>query len=455
VTQPRLQEIGGNKPQYFNAHSILSNVASITTPYTYPVSAPPTVVSVSPEPAARPDLEPTERSAEGEIHHPFAFNTAGYNVPGSRSSFTSGLLSIITLPSFITNDRSQLHSSPVGGRIESPVRPYNHHRNLSSLFGRRLSGTDSILPVSVNDEGMSSKWSLHIITSALEWSDSTSSSVRLHSPSRSPRSFQGRLNLSFDVEDEAAMRWKKLPSLPSTQGASSIHSPHSRRANEVEEFSTERLPTYCEKELKPPGFLAAHVPLPPSPSTPAPSVSPLSYASPSPGEIPPTNGFTTPYASYPPLPPSIPPSPGSFSYPSTPRSDEFVDVYTIRPADRTVSLSINTPHRLSGFVSRTHSYTPATPTIFAHPGNNSGSLPYVPNDDGTGRFVYHRSEVSAYSRFSTVQEVLLPPPPSLVSPSSPSTPPRGPRPLPTPGQPSRSRPSSSQTSSTGQLFTRK
>ena len=444
MNQPWLQEVGSSKPQYFNTNSIMSNVASITTPYTDPVS----------------DLEPTERFAEGESFHPFAFNTTGCNSARSRSSYASGLLSIITLPSFITNDRPLPYSSPVGVRVECPVRLNNHHRKQSSLIGRRFSGTDSVLPVSsVNDDDMSSKWSLQIITSALEWSSSISSPVGLHSPSRSPRSSQGRLNLSLDAEDEAAMRWRELPSLPSTQGVSSIQTPHSRRATGVGNFSTEWLPSYCEKELKPPGFFAARVPLPHSPSTPPPSVSPLRYALPSPDGIPPTNGFTTPYASYPLLPSSISPSPGPFSYPPTPRSsDKFMDVHTIHRADQTLSLTINTPHRLSDVVCRTHSklYTPTTPTLFALPGNNSGFLPYAPDDDRTRGSIYRRSGVSAYSQSSTIQDILLPPPPSLAASSSPSTPVsrRGPRPLPIPGQAGRSRTPYSQKGSTAQHLTR-
>ena len=222
--------------------------------------------------------------------------------------------------------------------MESPIRP--HQRKRSSLFGQRLSGTDCAPPVSpVGDEDTSSNGSrpvsgaLRIITSMLKRRGSaSSSSLRSSTTSsrHSSRHFPRRANLSLGAEDEAVIEWKRLPPLPSAPGSSATQTPQSRRATGVGDFPAGLLPSYHEKESKPPGFFAPFVPLPPSPSVLVSPISSLAYAPPSPTDIPPTNGFTIPYTSYPPLPPSVPSTPGSFYYPplppsipSTPRSFDY------------------------------------------------------------------------------------------------------------------------------------
>ena len=449
--QPRLQEISGNKPRYIIADSIVSNIALITTPQTE------SLVSTSPGPAttSNQEQEPVERSAGGESYPPSALDSASLSTVGPRTSQASGLLSIITLPSFIVNDRPRPYSSSAGAQIESPIRPNNYHRKRYSIFGQRLSGTESIPPISPaisEDTGgkrsRPTSSSLQIITSVLKRSGSTASSVRSHSPSsrRSSRRSLGRLNLTPASDDEAAIQWKRLPPLPHAQGIRTTQPPESNTAGRVEEFSTERLPSFRENEFGSPIFLAAHIPLPPSPSTLASSVSSLSYAPPSPQEIPPINGFTTPYASlYPPLPPSIPPTPNS--------TDKFVGSYTVRRADRTVSPATSTPRNLPSELGETQSNldTPTTPTalISVSPKNNNDFLPYGLNDDST----VYRMSASAYSQHSSIREFVLPSPSLLGARLSPPPPmsPRGLRPLPpTPGKLSRSVTLYSQTSFTGQ-----
>lgn len=449
--QPRLQEISGNKPQYFNAHSVISNVAVITNPYTDPGVATPTVASTFPESTAKPDQETMESSAGGENHPPSAFNTSYFNRARSRVSQASGLLSIITLPSFIANERPRPFSSSTGPQTESPDGP--HFRKHSSVSGH--GGDDSVLPVSPNnDENTSSKKSwptpgaLQIITSALRRSGSTSSSTRSVSPAsrRSPRRFPGRSNHSLGDEDEAIIEWNRLPPLPSAQGTSTTQTPRIHTAREAENFSTERLPSYHEEEPRPSGFFAARIPLPPSPSTQSSLVSSLSYATPSPAEIPPVNGFTTPYVSF-------PSTPGQFSYPPAPYStDNFMGAHTARTTDRTVSLAINALNHLSGNDrwSRPNSDTPTTASHSSFLVGDDGS--YGPNDDWARRSVSRRSTISAYSQHSSGQEIELPPPPPMLAlPSSPPPPmsPRGPRPPPAPSRLSRSATLHSQTSSTG------
>ena len=467
MTQPRLQEIGGNKPRYFSTSSIVSSVALITIPHTEPPAAVSSLVSTSPELAPIPneEQEPVERSASGEIHHPpSTFDSTGLSTAGLRISQASGLLSIITLPSFIVNDRPRTYSSSAGVQIESPVRPNNYHRKRPSIFDQKLSGTESISPISpANSEDTGGKRSrptsssLQIITSVLKKSGSVTSSVRPYSPSshRSSRRSLGRPNLSPGSDDEAAIQWKRLPPLPPAQCTRTTKPPQNRTVSGVEELSTERLPLYRENKPGPPILLTAYVPLPPSPSTLASSVSSLTYAPPSPEDIPPINGFTTPYALYPPLPPSNPPSPRQFNYPPTVNPvDRSMDAHTVHRADRTVSLAISTLPRLPSEVGETqlnlNDPTTATTPISTLPRNNNGFLPYGPNEDAT---IYRRS-ASAYSQHSSVQELVLPSPSLLgVVRSSPPPPmsPRGPRPLPpTPGQLSRSVTSYSQTSSTGQ-----
>ena len=455
ATQPRLQEIGSNKPRYFSANSIVSSVALITIPHTEPPVAVSFLVSTSPEPAAIPngEQESMERPASGEIHHPpSAFDSTGLSTAGLRTSQASGLLSIITLPSFIVNDRPRTYSSSVGVQIESPVRPNNYHHKRPSIFGQRLSGTESISPISPansEDTGGKGSWptssSLQIATSVLKRSGSVTSSVRSCSPSshRSSRRSLGRLNLSPGSDDEAAIQWKRLPPLPPAQCT------QSRTVSGVEEFSTERLPSHCENEPRPPILFAARVPLPPSPSTLASSVSSLTYTPPSPEDIPPINNFTTPYILYPPLPPSIPPSPRQFSYPPTSNpTDGSMGAHTVHRAGRTVSLP-RLPSEVGETQLNLNAPTATTTPISALPRNNNGFLPYGLNEDAA---IYRRS-ASAYSQHSSVQELVLPSPSLLGVRSSPPPPmsPRGPRPLPpTPGQLTRNVTLYSQTSSTGQ-----
>lgn len=468
TTRPRLQEVSDNKPRYFSANSIVSNVALIATTHTQPAAAASSIVSNSPEPAAEPDFgeEPIENFVEDETNPPSAFNPAGFNRVRSRASQASGLLSIITLPSFIANDRPRTYSSSVGVEMESPVQPHNHHRKRSSIFGQRFSGTGSVPPVSpVNDRVAGGKRSrpasgaIQVITSALRRNVSASPSVRSFSPSsrRSSRRSLSRPNLSLGAEDEAAIEWKRLPPLPTTQGNRPTPSPQSRRMSGVEDLSTELLTSRRENELNPPVFLPAHVPLPPSPSTLASSVSSLTYAPPSSEEIPPTNGLTTPYPSYPHLFHPIPSAPGPLSYPPTPHStDRSMGAHTVRVGDRTVSPAISALGRLSGDADRAHSNlnTQTAATLSASPGHNGGLLPYGPGDDGTERSIRRDGPASLYSRYSDIQELVLLPPPSLAASSSPTPPsspsPRGPRPLPAPGQLGRSGTPHSQTSSTSQ-----
>ena len=500
ATLPRLPEIGGNS-LFFNTNSIISHVGLVTTPYAEPAAVASPPLPTLPEPPATPDQEqaPTENREEGEDQPPSAFDPSDFNRARSRASQTSGLLSIITLPSFITNDRPRPHSTSAG-RQESPIRPQNNHRKLSSILSHRFSGTESALPVSpVYDEDTSGKRSrptsgaLRIITSALKGSGSASSSVRSSSPSsrRSSRRSLGRLKSSLGgEEDEAIVEWNRLPPLPPVQGALPTQTSQSHAVIGVEESLAERVPSHYENESKPPIFLAARTPLPPSPSTLASSASSLTYAPPSPGHIPPINDFATPYFSYPPLPPSIsstpgplnypplppsvsstpgsvsypplPPSvsstPGPPSYPATPRSiDISTDSSTVHPTDRIVSLAINTLRRLSDETDRTqsNSNTPTTATQFAFPRNNNNFSPYPPDDDVSGRSIYRGSEVSAHSQFSVAQGFTLPALPLfplLTIPSSPPLPtgPRGPRPLPpTPGRVNRGETMYSRTSSTG------
>ena len=469
MTQPRLQEIGGNKPRYFStSESTVSDVALITTPHTEPLAAAPSLLPTSLEPAATPNQEqeePVERSAGGGDHHPPTFDSTRLSTAGSRISQGSGLLSIITLPSFILNDRPRPYSSSAGAQTESPVQPNNYHRKRPSVFGQRLSGAESIPPISpANSENTGGKISrptsnsLRIITSVFRRSGSTVSSVRSCSPSSSRHSSRrslGRLNLSPGSEDEAAIQWKRLPPLPPAQSIRVTQSPQSRTGSGIDEFSTERLPSYRESDPRSPIFLAAHIPLPPSPSSLVSSVSSLTYAPPSFEDISPTNSFVSPYSSYPPLPPSIPSSPRQFSHPPTPNSTErFIDTHTVYRADRTVSFAISTLRRPPSEVGETQS-NPNTLSIVTTPisvllGNNNGPPPYGPNDDAT---VYRRS-APAYSRHSSVQELVLPSPSSLGVRSSPPPPmsPRGPRPLPpTPGQLNRSAMLYSRTSFTGNM----
>ena len=363
----------------------------------------------------------------------------------SRVSQASGL-SFITLPSFIASDRPHHYSSSVGVQTESPVRL--HHRKRSSLFEQRF-GIDAVNPISPgNEEGMGSVGARPMpgasqnIPLQLKRKGTTPPPVISPSPpSRPPRRFPGRLNLTLGAGDEAITEWRRLPPLPSSQPS------QSSRATEVEDLPMERLPSYYEEEPKPPAFSAWHVPLPPSPSTLASPGSSLSYATSSPAEIP-------PYTTYPPLPYSTPSTPRSFNHPPTPRStDEFMDAYSTPPADPTVSLAINTLHHLPGDAGWTRSNfsTPTTTTHSTFPGSNDGSLSYYsPIGDGAGRSVYRRSIVSAFSQGSAIQELVLPSPPPSIFPSSPPPPmsPRGPRPLPTSGQLKRSGTSHTQASST-------
>ena len=359
----------------------------------------------------------TERSVEGE-NHP----SPGFNRTKSRLSQASGLLSIITLPSFISNDRPRPSSYSAGVEAESPVR--SHHRKWSSLFGQILSGIGITPPVSpVNDVDASDKGSrptsgaLRSITSMLKRSDSAPTSSR-----RPPRRFTGRTNLSLGTGDEAVTEWRRLPPLPSTQGLPTTRPSQSHRTTGAEDSSTQRSPSYYEEKPKPLGFLAPHVPLPPSPSTRASSGSSLVYAPPSPAEIPPVNGSTTPCFLYPPLPPSIPSTPGPCSYPHS--VDESMGTHTIHATDQTVS----------GVT-------------------NNGPLPCGTGNDEVGQSIYRGSTVSAFSQHSIIQELVLPPAALSTPPPSPSRPvsPRGPRPQPTPGQPSLSRSAAhSQTGPTGQ-----
>lgn len=449
VTQP------GDKPRYFTTSgSIVSDVVLITTPRTEPLAAACSLVPTSLEPAATPNQEqkePAERSARGESHPPLAFDSARLSMAESRNSQASGLLSIITLPSFIVNDQPRPYSSSARARTESPVQPNNYDHKRPSIFGQRLSGAESILPLSLaNSENTGGKTSrptsgsLRIITSVFRRSGSTASSVRSCSPSsrRSSRRSLGRPNLSPGSEDEAAIQWKRLPPLPLAQGICTAQSPQSRTGSGVEEFSTERLPSCRESDPKSPIFLASHIPLPPSPSTLASSVSSINYASPSFEDIPPTNGFITPYASYPPLPPSIPPSPGQLSYPPTPNSaNRFTDIHTVHRADRTVSLAMGTPRRspreAGGTRLNLNTLSTGTTPIRVLPKNNDGLPPYGSN----GHTIIYRRSASGYSRHYSLPELVLPSPLLLGVESSPLSPmsPRGPRPLPpTPGQLNRS-----------------
>ena len=449
VTRP------GNKPRYFStSDSIVSDVALITTSHTEPLAAAPSLVSTSLEPTATPNQEqekPVERTAGAESHPPLASDSARLSTAESRISQASGLLSIITLPSFIVSDRPRPYSSSARAQTESPVQPNNYDRKRPSILSQRLSGGELTLPLSpANSENTGGKMSrpafnsLRIITSVFRRSGSTASSVRSCSPSSrcSSRRSLGRLNLSPGSEDEAAIQWKRLPPLPSAQGIRTTQSPQSGTGSGVEEFSTERLPSYRESDPRSPIFLATHIPLPPSPSTLASSVSSMTYGSPSLEEISPTNGFITPSTPYPPLPPSISPSPGQFSYPPTPNStDRFAGTHTVRRADRTVSLAIVSPRRLLSEVGGTrlnlNTLSTVTTPISVLPWNSNGLPPYCSN----GHATIHRGNGSAYSRHYSLQELVLPSPSLLGIQSSPLPPmsPRGPRPLPpTPGQLNRS-----------------
>jgi hypothetical protein len=473
VTQPRLQEVDGDKPRCSSASSIVSDVALVTNPHTEPPTIVLSPVSTLPELAAIPnqEQESLEHSAGGET--PSAPDSAGLRTAGSRTSQVSGRsLSIMTLPSFLTNDPPQTYSSSIGAQIESPIRPNNYHHKQSSIFDQRLSGTESVPQISpAHSEDTGGKrsrptpGSLQIITSALKRSSSAASSVRSCSPSsrRSSRRSLGRSNLSPGSEDEAVAQWKRLPPLHPVQVIHTTQPPQSRAASGIEEFSTERLFLHREIEPGSPIFLAAYIPLPPSPSTSASSVSSLTYAPPSPEGIPPINDFMTPYASYPPLPPfispsprkypplppSVPPLPRQFSCPPTPNStDRFVDAHTVHRADRAASLAISTPrsspNEVGGAQPNLNTLTTVTNPIPVLPGKDSGFLPYGPNNDATT----YRRNAPAYSRHSSVQELVLPSP-SLFGPP-PTMSPGGPRPLPlTPGQLSRSVTLCSRASSTG------
>ena len=457
MTQPRLQEIGGSKPRYFYANSIVSNVAQVTTPNTESPPTAPTVASTSSRQTEQPDQEPAERSEDGEHHPPSSFGAALFNTARSRASHASGFLSIITLPSFIATDRPRTYSSS-GAKMESPVHPQTHHRKRSSLFGKRVSATDAVPPISPgNDEDTRGKRSrptsaLQIFTSALKRSGSNSS-LRSSSPSsrRSSRRSLGRRNPSLGIEEEAVIQWKKLPPIPPP-----VQNRQSQRESQVEDLSKEPLPSYSEREPKPQLFLAPLVPLPPSPSTLASSVSSLTYAPPSPEEIPPINGFTTPYASYPPLPPSIPSTPTPFSHSPTPTprsTDRFVDTPTDRTLARSVSPGKSALRGLFTEVGLTQSDedSPATVVPPPFPGSSDDSLSRGSSDGGTDISTHRRSGSSEYSQISTVQELVMPPMPVLTYPSSLSPPmsPRGPRPRPLPSL-SRSGTLYSQTSSNGQ-----
>ena len=395
------------------------------------------------------------RSAGGEEYSPSDFDTR----PRSRCSQTSGLLSIITLPSFIANDRPRTYNSTGGVRIESPVRPPHHHKH--SSIDKKYGGTDTATPVSPdNDQDTVASTSkgdrptsgtLQIITSALKRRSSSSSTRSTPTSSRrSSRRFPARSNLSQGVEDEAVIEWMRLPPLPSTYSSPAAQTSQTSGATGTEDFPTERLPSYCEEEPKQPDFLAPFIPLPPSPVTPASAVSSLAYALPSPAEISPMKGITTPYTSYPPPLPSVPPAPGPSSHPPAPRpADRFRDTHTTR-SDSIVSLAISTLRRLSGGMSWIHSDSnPPTTAAPALPGNNRGSSSHGLNEDGTRPSIYRGSTFSAFSQRSTL---LSSPPSLLASPSSPSRPmsPRGPRPLLPPSQLSRSGTVYSRESSTGQ-----
>ena len=243
-------------------------------------------------------------------------------------------------------------------------------------------------------------------------------------------------DLSPGSEDEASIQWKRLPPLPFAQGIRTTQSPQSRTGSGVE-LSAERLPSYRESDPRSPVFLASNIPLPPSPSTLASSVSSIIYASPSLEDIPPANGFITPYASYPPPPPSIPPSPGQFSYPPTPKfTNRFTDTHTVHRADRTVSLLIGTLRRSSREAGRTrlnlNTLSTGTTPICVLPRNNDGLPPY----GSKGNTTIHRRSALGYSRHYSLPELVLPSPLLGVESSSPPpVSPRGPRPLlPTPGQ---------------------
>ena len=446
MNQPRLQDIAGFRPQYFNTSSIVSNVALITAPHTDPIAAAgatSTIGSTSLEQAAKSDSEIVERPIEGESHPPPAFNNTNHNAARSRVSQASGLSSIITLPSFIASDRPHHYSSSVGVPTESPVRL--HHRKRSSLYEQRF-GIDAVNPILPgNEEGgvgaRPTPGASHTVPSQPKRKGATPPPVTSPSPpSRPPRRFPGRLNLVFGARDEAITEWRRLPPLPPAQP------PQSLRVTGVEDLPAERPPSYYEEEPKPPAFLAWHVPLPPSPSTLASPGSSLSYATSSPAEIP-------PYTTYPPLPHSTPSTPRSFGHPPTPHStDQFVDAHSTPPADPSTSLAINTRRRLSGDAGWTRSNfsTPTTARLSALPGSNDSLSYYSPVSDGTRRSAHRRSTISSFSQGSVVQEILLPSPPPSIFPPSPPPPlsPRGPRPLLTSGQLKRSGTFHTQASST-------
>ena len=446
MNQPRLHDIGGFRPQYFNTDSIVSDVALITAPHADAAAATSTIGSTSFDLAAKSEPEIVEYPPEGETHPPPAFNNSNFNRSRSRISQASILSSIITLPSFIGHDRPQPYSSSVGMQTESPVRL--HHRKQSSLFEHRY-GIDAVTPIPpVSEEGVDdfggqpTPGASLTVPSQSRRKGAAPPPVTFPSPpSRPQRRFPGRLNIALGAGDEAITEWRRLPPLPPTRPPRSFGA--------TEEDYPERLPSYYEEEPKPPPFSAWNIPLPPSPSTLASMESTLSYATHSPAEIP-------PYSSYPPLPPAIPSTHGSFSYPPTPHSaDRFLDSYSTHTADQSVSLAINTLRRLSGDAgwSPPNMNTPTTAALSAFPGSADSSLPYYsPFGDGPGRPAHRRSTVSAFSQNSAIQEVALPSPPSSIFPSSPPPPisPRGPRPRLVSGQLKRSGTSHTQASSTEQ-----
>ena len=402
--KPQLQEMGGKKPRYFSANSIVSDVALLTTPPVNPTPTSLTLVATPLEPVVQLDQDPTGSAVEGENHPPAAFNTALFNSTTSRYSNGSGLLSIITLPSFITNDRPRTQSSSTAAKMESPVQPQSHYRKQSSNLSQRFSATESCPPASPVSEGDTvgkrsrpSSTMLQIITSALKRSSSsTSSSMRSVSPSsrRSSRRSLGRRNPSLGADDEAVIQWRKLPPIPTVQGSPAMQNSPSPGAGEVKGAPSERLPSYAEKDPKPHFFLPAQIPLPPSPLTAASSVSSLAYAPPSPQEISPINCFTTSYLSHFPLPPSVPSTPRSFVYPplppsipSTPRQFSFPPLPPSIPSTPGQFSYPPLPPSIPS-TPRQFSYPPLPPSVPSTPGT-FGYPPLPPSAPSTpGQFSY-------------------------------------------------------------------
>ena len=497
--KPQLQEISRKNPRYFSTESFSSDVVVLTAPPVDPTPTSSTAVSNPFEPAPQSDQEFTEPSSEGESHPPAFFNATLFSTEKSRHSNGSGLLSIITLPSFITNDRPRTHSSSTAVKLESPVRPHSPYRKQSSNLSQRFSGTDSGTTASpVSDGDASSKrnrptsTTLQILTSTLKRNSSTSSFLRSPSPSsrRSSRRSLGRRNPSLGAEDEAVIQWRKLPPIPLVQGTPPLQNSPNQRAGEVKDSPIERLPSYTSRDSRPRFFLASQIPLPPSPSTLNSSVSSLAYAPPpSPQEISPINDFTALYLSHFPLPPSVPSTPGSFvfpplppSIPSTPRQFNFPPLPPSIPSTPGTFCYPSLPPSIPSTPGQ-FSYPPLPPSVPLTPSSTDkfpgvhmghatdrlvslaiGSLRRLSrevcrpqsdfdalstatvsafpgkinghNGDGNEFSIYQR-ESSVYSETSGAQGLVLSPKPSFSSPSSPppTMSPRGPRPRPLPMTP--------------------